>query len=312
MNAKRFAARALVALGVVVALCMFFARTIQTITTTKVSVARAQQGRMEQTIRLQAKLHFPSPQPMAYPQAAKYTAVVGRVYARPGYRMAQGDVVFTLNLLDYDEKMDKLRGDYAAQAVKLAEEDIKNRKLRTKTSAQNDRYQAMLQSQADAADGRAQARALAIAAGVTLPADVAEWPSAVGGDQALRAAAQTAADLQAAAQAAIDSFFASYNDKKVRVNGALFDFLVKRAVILNEMADIEADMAALRAAQAALSNVRAPRDGYVVEVGVKEGETYDGKKAAYAMDNAEHPPVLRADAADVKRAIEKGAKAEVR
>lgn len=313
MNTRRFAIKGLIALAVVVALSMFFARTIQTITTTKIAIAKAQQGRLEQTIRLEANLVFPNSEPLIFPQATGYNVAVGRVYVRPGYRVAKGDVLFTAAILDYQEKKDKLSADYLAEAQKLSEEEIKNRKLRLKKSAQNERYEAMLRLQGELAEARAVALAAALVEGVSLPDDIALWPqAAAGGTEALRVAAQAAAAKQTETQAAIDSFFSSYNEKKVRVTPALFSFIAQRDGILKKMADIEAQMAVLEAARASFSEVRAPRDGYVVEVGVKEGEAYDGKKAAYQLDDPAKPPVLRADITSVKRAIDDGAKATVK
>ena len=47
MKLKKFALRGLVILMVVVALCIFFARTVQTITTPKVQLVSPQTGRLE-------------------------------------------------------------------------------------------------------------------------------------------------------------------------------------------------------------------------------------------------------------------------
>lgn len=313
MNTRRFAAKGLTALAIVVALSMFFARTIQTITTTKVAIAKAQQGRLEQTIRLEASLVFPKSEPLSYPRAAEYSVAVNRVYIQPGYRVAKGDVLFTATVLDYQEKKDKLSADYQAEAQKLAEEEIKNRKLRLKESKQNERYEAMLALQGELAQARAGALAAALVEGLSLPEDTALWTQAASsGTEQLRAAVQATMNKQTETQAAIDSFFASYNEKKVRVTPALFNFIAQRDGILKKMADIEAQMAALEVARAFFAEVRAPRDGYVVEVGVKEGEGYDGKKAACALDDPSKPPVLRADITAVKRAIEDGAKATVK
>ena len=48
MKLKKFALRGLIILAVAVALCMFFARTVQTITTPKVQLVTASNGRFEE------------------------------------------------------------------------------------------------------------------------------------------------------------------------------------------------------------------------------------------------------------------------
>ena len=50
MSKKKRALKALVWLGVIVAACMYFSRTIQTITTPKVKLVQATTGRIEQKI----------------------------------------------------------------------------------------------------------------------------------------------------------------------------------------------------------------------------------------------------------------------
>lgn len=46
MKLKRFALKGLIVLAVVVALCMFFARTVQTITTPKVPAGNGYDGKV--------------------------------------------------------------------------------------------------------------------------------------------------------------------------------------------------------------------------------------------------------------------------
>ena len=77
------------------------------------------------------------------------------------------------------------------------------------------------------------------------------------------------------------------------------------------MAELSADMVELATRAAAVTEVRAPRDGWITAVSVQEGEAYDGVKAAYAMSAEESLPVLRAPLEGVTRAIEDGAKAEI-
>ena len=55
MSKKKRALKALVWLGVIVAACMYFSRTIQTITTPKVKLVQATTGRIEQKISVDAK-----------------------------------------------------------------------------------------------------------------------------------------------------------------------------------------------------------------------------------------------------------------
>ena len=58
MNLKKIAVRALAALAVCVALCMFFAGTVRTITTPKVKLISGRRGKLEEKISLIGKLTF--------------------------------------------------------------------------------------------------------------------------------------------------------------------------------------------------------------------------------------------------------------
>lgn len=53
------AIKGLVALAAVVALCMFFSGTIKTISTAKVRLVTAKQGKLEEEIKLSGNLTFP-------------------------------------------------------------------------------------------------------------------------------------------------------------------------------------------------------------------------------------------------------------
>ena len=59
MKLKKIAVRGLIALAFTVALCMFFANTIVTMTTPKVRIIKGDRGRLEQKITLDAVVYFP-------------------------------------------------------------------------------------------------------------------------------------------------------------------------------------------------------------------------------------------------------------
>ena len=56
---KKMAIKGLVTLAAVVALCMFFSGTIKTISTAKVKLVTAKQGKLEEEIKLSGNLTFP-------------------------------------------------------------------------------------------------------------------------------------------------------------------------------------------------------------------------------------------------------------
>jgi len=313
MNLKRFAIRGLVVLAIAVALCMFFARTVLRITTPQVSLADAQTGRLDQRIGLTAKLYFPNPEPVYLQEAAQYSVVVMRLYVKPGFPVKEGDLLFTTSMPDYQSKMDDLVKSYDAEVVKLMKLEGENRRSRERKSPQNELYEQTLASQIQLAEARTSARARALSAGIDLPDGIAQWNAAVAGaDEAVRDAVARAVAKSAAHDELTERFYKSYDDSKLRVSGDLFKYIQDREEHYKEMGKIEAQMTQLEAAMLSLHEIRAAREGYVIEVNIQEGDVYDGKKAAYSMNNLEKPPVLRADASGTDRVIEKGTKATVR
>ena len=90
MKLKRFALRGLIILAVVVALCMFFARTVQTITTPKVRLLSPTKGRLEQEIKLTAQVYFPETEEVLLEEAKKSAVTVAKVYVKPGHYVQEG------------------------------------------------------------------------------------------------------------------------------------------------------------------------------------------------------------------------------
>ena len=86
MSKKKRALKALVWLGVIVAACMYFSRTIQTITTPKVKLVQATTGRIEQKISVEAKPYFPVETEITLNKAKDYPITVDKVYVRRAIR----------------------------------------------------------------------------------------------------------------------------------------------------------------------------------------------------------------------------------
>ena len=104
MNKKKRALKALVWLGVIVAACMYFSRTIQTITTPKVKLVQATTGRIEQKISVEAKPYFPVETEITLNKAKDYPITVDKVYVKPGLLVKEGDTIFTATINDYQTK----------------------------------------------------------------------------------------------------------------------------------------------------------------------------------------------------------------
>lgn len=309
MKLKRFALRGLIILAVVVALCMFFARTVQTITTPKVRLLSPGKGRLEQEIKLTAQAYFPETEDIILDEAKKSAVTVAKVYVKPGHYVEAGDVIFTSAMPTYEEDMKKLKEEYAAKAQELAELDITNRKL-SKESRQNELYEDMMAAQDAMAEQMYEARKAALGADITLIGDVGEWKKQLAAVKDVPREVTSAVNRAVAAKATYDearsAFFAIFEDRKMRVSTEVFNYIKDRNKLIEAMQQLADDMLALDARVAQLAEVRAPRSGWISSVNVTAGESYDGSKAAYVLSAEESLPVLRASLTGVERKIADG------
>ncbi|MGN1021179.1 MAG: biotin/lipoyl-binding protein [Aristaeellaceae bacterium] len=315
MKLKKFALRGLIALVVAVALCMFFARTVQTITTPKVQLVTASSGRYEEKMTFTAQVYFPETESIVVEEARDLGVVVKRVYVREGQRVKAGDVIFTAGAGDTETKLAELRKEYDAKQAELTKLDLDNRTA-SRESRQNDLYNAMLDAQDQMTDDMFAARMQAVTEGITLTDDVSTWNqqltlSGIRPSAELTAAVSRAVASRSACDAAREAFYTLMEDRKMRVKDEVFAYIRDRDALIETMAELSAEMVELAARSAAVEEVRAPRDGWITAVGVQEGEAYDGIKAAYAMNGEDAAPVLRAPLESVSRAIEDGTKAEI-
>ncbi len=310
MKLKKIALKGLIILAVTVALCMFFAKTVMTITTPKIQIVRASRGRLEQKIRLNAQVYFPETTDHILTDAAKSNIVIDKVYVRPGHHVKAGETLFTAAIPDYEDKWKELNDKYDEKAAELMGKDIENRKA-SKTSAQNDMYDGVMEKQTTLAAAEHTARTLALRQGITLEADIAKWPEQVAGKADLTQAVTEAQTAKTAYDEAYDTFFKSFNSAKLRVRSDTFKYINERNALLKELAVISDDMVALAQRKNTLTTITAPHDGYVVSMDVKNGDAYDGKKSAFTLSQENAAPVLRAEITSLNKAIADGTRVDV-
>lgn len=311
MKLKKIALRGLIILAVTVALCMFFARTVMTITTPKVQIVQASRGRLEQKITLSAQVHFPETTEHVLTDAAKSAIVIDKVYVRPGHQVEAGEILFTARLSDYEKDMAELQKSYDEKAAELVGKDIENRKA-ARESSQNDLYDVMMDAQTALADKEHDARTQALKLGISFSQDTAKWEGeAAKGDEALKQAAAAVTAAKAAYDAAYTEFYKSFNSAKTRVSTNTFKYINERKTLLKTLAKISDDMVALDQRKNSLETVTAPHAGYVVAMDLKNGDTYDGKKSAFSLSAENSAPVLRAEITSLNKAVADGTRVDV-
>ena len=139
MSKKSKVLKAFLILAAVIAVCMYFSRTIQTITTPKVKLVTADVGRIEQKVAVALSPYFPVKTEITLTKAKDYPITVDKVYVKTGLYVEKGDTILTAVINDYDKEEKELTDSYAKKAQELIELDITNRK-NSKQSMQNDLY----------------------------------------------------------------------------------------------------------------------------------------------------------------------------
>lgn len=315
MKLKRFALKGLIILFVAVALCMFFARTVQTITTAKVQLVSASSGRFETEMTFAAQVSFPDKEEITLEEAATTPITVGRVYVKPGHFVKAGDVIFTAKVTTFEDEMKKLREEYDSKNKELLDLDAQNRTA-SKESRQNELYDDMINAQSASADAIYDARFLALENGIRLSGDVSGWTQQLGVydevPEDVTKAVRKAQTAQSAYETARAAYFEILDNRKLRVKDSVFEYIKKRNDLIDTMDELTGKMVDLASTVMALEKITAPHDGYIVSIDVSEGSVYDGSKKAYVISTEGSAPVLLADLdRDMERAIADGTRADV-
>mgnify|MGYP001161689159 CR=1 FL=1 len=310
MKLKRFAIHGLIALAVTIALCMFFANTIVTITTPKVRIVEVSKGRLEEKINLDAQVYFPKTTDYTLPDAMDHSIVVDKVYVRAGQTVVAGETLFTATMPEYEQSMQDLQDKYNEKAGELLDMDIENLRI-DQESSENDCYEAVVDLQTARSQAEHDARVLAAELDVTLGADITQWERRAAGHEDLLAAVQNTVAAQAAYDEAYAAFINAYKRTSPSFRETTFQYIKERDALLDEMNDLLDEMVALTECKNKLTNVTAPHDGYVVSMDVKNGDTYEGKTSAFTLSDADVPPQLRADVTTLSKTIADDTKVEV-
>ena len=305
---KKMAIKGLVTLAAVVALCMFFSGTIKTISTAKVKLVTAKQGKLEEEIKLSGNLTFPETEDVKLALASDQSVTIKRVRVAKGRRVAAGDVLFEAEVSGYDKEMESLRGEYDAAQKELMELERKNGDVRLKRTEEIwvETYDALAKSKEDCMTAQTQLEVAAKLAGVTLSGG--RLPS--GETDETLTAAQKAVDAAQAAQDEAQKKFNSAN--RLGISENVINYITQSRQLNEKLSTTQEKITALDVLAQQARQVTAPHDGYIVEINVKAGDSYDGKTAALVISSESGDAVLRADTSKIEKKIDKGTQVTVK
>lgn len=305
---KKMAIKGLVALAAVVALCMFFSGTIKTISTAKVRLVTAKQGKLEEEIKLSGNLTFPQTEEVKLALASDQSVTIKRVRVAKGRKVAAGDVLFEAEVSGYDKEMESLRSDYEAAQKELMELERKNGDVRLKRTEEIwvEAYDALAQSKDDLMNAQTQLEVAAKLAGVTLTDD--RLPEKEQDETLLEA--QKAVDKAQAAQDEAQKKFNSAN--RLGISENVISYITQSRTLNEKLTAAQEKITALDVLARQAKQVTAPHDGYIVEINVKAGDSYDGRTAAIVISAEDGDAVLRADTSKIEKKIDKGTQVTVK
>lgn len=301
MNLKKFAVRGIISLAVFVALCMFFSGTVRTITTPKVRLTAPKRGKMEERIELAFKPSFPDVEKITPPLADEMTLTVVKVNTREGYTVTAGEVLYEAKVTNYDQLYKQYQDAYDAAAEQLLSLESKNRGLRI-----NQRDQAY----ADAYFALRDARRDAVSKELEMDAQLSReklnrvengYPEGASDDlKKLIDDWRTAVEVRKKAQAAMDQA------SRYTVDDTVWSYITEKREQEQKRDEAEKSLRELVSYNDQAKAITAPHDGYVAELTVKEGETYDSSQGLFSITAEGKLPTLRADVSEVNRTVSEG------
>ena len=305
---KKMAIKGLVALAAVVALCMFFSGTIKTISTAKVKLVTAKQGKLEEEIKLSGNLTFTKTEDVKLTLASDQSVTIKRVRVAKGRKVSAGDVLFEAEVSGYDREMESLRSEYETAQKDLMELERKNGDVRLKRTEEIwvEAYDALAQSKDDLMNAQTQLEVAAKLAGVTLTGG--RLPTDEQDETLLEA--QKAVDAAQTAQDEAQKKFNSAN--RLGISENVISYITQSRTLNEKLAAAQEKITALDVLAGQAKQVTAPHDGYIVEINVKAGDTYDGKTAAIVISAEDGDAVLRADTSKIEKKIDKGTQVTVK
>lgn len=302
---KKFAVRAMVALCIIVALCIFFSGTVRTITTPKVRFTAGKTGKFKSETEMTGKLYFKNIKEYTADIPEGQSLKVKKVSVKAGDAVKSGDKLFTSTVVDYDRQMEQLKSSYESTQHSLLELARKNSSIKL-TRNENLWMEAFYQNR-DASraylEARVEVNTLLRLAGLKLPAE--GYPEGAGDE--LKAAIDTMRAKEAEYRAAAEKL-SSLN--RYAIDDAVWSVLTQQKEYEEKLEKAENDMTALAVLALETATVKADSKYYIIELSTEKGAviTSDTVLFKYSTDSL---PYIKADITNIKEIVSEGSAVSV-
>lgn len=305
---KRIAVKGLSIMAVVICVSIFFSGTIRTITTAKVQLVPAKQGRIEELVKLEGILVFPETNEINVDGIENEVKLIIRdVFVDEGKWVEKGELLFTAYVSEYE----KIYASYEADYKKAQKEEIilQQRYSSLRFSHSESMW---IQAYDSFIDAKMELQAAKSDFEVAVQIENIELvdgklPTEVENEEIITCWKRFNKALER--EEAAEEAFNSAN--RLGIREEVIDYIEELRKIESEMKSSYDSMRMLKMLAHSASAVYAPHSGYVVKVNVVEGQEFDGNGAAIVLSADEAMGVLRIDVNDLEREIEKLTDVEV-
>ena len=309
MKLKKFALRGMIILAVIIALCVLFSGTLRSLTTAKVKRADVKNGKFENVIELNAKVAFPEKEEIKIKVPDGLSLTVQRVPVAAGQKVKAGETLVQTKFTDMEKELAALEKKYDEARSTIEDWDRKHSDIRLTRNEEAwvDAYDAVR---------NASKEELTLRQSLMAVLDIADVADLI--DDNVKAALKKMSQKEG--QPILDDY-RSWGKKKEElaeaqkklksldryaVSDDVWATLKSRRDAQDSLKDAEDQMMQIRKIEKQMSDIKAPYDGYVVELKVRKGDSLVGDVEVIVMTAEGKKPVLRAET-DPKKPVQKGA-----
>lgn len=297
MKNRRFAVRALIVLVAAVAVCMVFSGTVQNILTPKVRVASVKNGKLNRSVSLEGKLQYSDSEDFYYPLSGGETCIITQVYIRTGDKVDKGTPMFSMSYQDPEGKRRNLIDAYTEALEEQLEFERKNGEIRL--SAREEKYAQAYYALQDAVLEEAEAKRDAAVKNLLNDPDRDE--------SSLDEESRETLERYRAAAAALETARKAFQDvSRYTIDEEVWSQIVSKKQVDDKVAQAEKALQDFEVSKAAIASITAPHDGYIVEVPVKTGDSFDGVSALCVMTSETGNPQIACEITDSDINIARG------
>jgi len=286
MKNKRIACRGMLALLVMLGLCLFLSGTLKTMVTPKVQFVNVKSGKLTSHLQLPCRLVYRDTKEVR--SQVPDGVMVGRCLVRAGDRVKAGDVLFSLRFRQEQQMEQQLTDAYYAALKAEMDFSRENAKLRPRKAeeAYFEAYQALEDIVIQEGKARLMVERL-LPTGSVLP----EEGMPEGADEALMEAVNDYRTCQAARATAEEALEKA---SAYEVRSSALQYLTQKQQIELQIQRTREALLDFQQARDAMKTVTAPHDGYIAEVSVRAGDSYDGSTPLCLLTSEAGGPALEA------------------